>query len=95
MRNDMERKRDMGRHTKTLHIVADFLEIPMIQQNMVNAVVYSVTTETDCSYYNQKNHTIEMCKNKKFDKELKDKVVIIVSSLLKNHKALQDISQLW
>jgi hypothetical protein len=61
----------------------------MIQQEMVNAV----TTETECSYCKQKNHTIEMCKNKKFYKELKDKVTIIVPSLVKNHKALQDLLQ--
>ena len=32
-----------------------------------------------------------MCENRKFDRELKDKVVIIVSSLVKNHKAVQDL----
>ena len=34
-----------------------------------------------------------MCKNKKFDRELKDKVVIIVTSLVKNHTSLQDLLQ--
>jgi hypothetical protein len=34
-----------------------------------------------------------MCENKKFDRELKDKVVIIVPSLVKNHKTLQDLLQ--
>ncbi len=53
----MERKRDMGRHTKALHIVEDLLEIPMLQQNTVNAVAFSATTETDCSYCKQqKSH---------------------------------------
>ena len=47
LKNAMERKRDMGRHTKTLHIVAGLLVIPMIQQDMVNAVTYNATTETD------------------------------------------------
>ena len=32
-----------------------------------------------------------MCENRKFDRELKDKVVFIVSSLVKNHKSLQDL----
>ena len=93
MRNVMKRKRDMGRNTKTLHIVAGLLDIPMIQQEMTQTVTYNVTTETDCSYCKQKNHTIEMCKNRKFDRELKDKVAIIVPSLVKNHKALQDLLQ--
>ena len=83
----------MGRNTKTLHIVAGLLDIPMIQQDMAQAVTYNAATETDCSYCKQKNHTIEMCKNRKFDRELKDKVAIIVPSLVKNHKALQDLLQ--
>ena len=58
-KNAMERKRDIGRNTKTLHIVTDLLELPMIQQNMVNTVVYNATTETICSYCTQRNHTIE------------------------------------
>ena len=44
------KERDMGRHTKTLHIVAGLLDIPMIQKDMVNAVAYSAATETECSY---------------------------------------------
>ena len=44
-----------------------------------------------CSYCKQKNHTLEQCKLKKFDRELKDKVAILVSTLLKNHKTLQDL----
>ena len=83
----------MGRNTKTLHIVVSLVDIPMIQQDMINDVTYIATTETDCSYCKQKNHTIEMCKNKKFDRELKDKVSIIVSSLVKNHKDQQDLLQ--
>ena len=89
----MERKHDMGRHTKTLHIVVSLLDIPTIQQDMVNAVAYSAATETDCSNCKHKNRTIEMCKNKKFDRELKDKVANIVPSLVKNLKALQDLLQ--
>ncbi len=81
----------MGRNTKTLHIVVDLLDIPMIQQDMAHVVTYNAATETDCSYCKQKNHTSEMCKNEKFDRELKDKVVFIVSSLVKNHKVLQDL----
>ena len=34
-----------------------------------------------------------MCKKKKFDRELKDKVAIIVPSLVKTHKVLQDLLQ--
>ena len=93
MKNAMDRKRDMGRDTKTLHIVANLLDIPMAQQDMVKAVAYNTTLETDCSYCKQKNHTLEQCRWKKFDRELKDKVAILVPTLLKNHKALQDLLQ--
>ena len=78
MKNAMDRKRDMGRDTKTLHIVANLLDIPMIQQETPKAVAYNTTAETDCSYCKQKNHTLEQCRWKKFDRELKDKVVILV-----------------
>ena len=91
LKNAVDRKRDMGRNTKTLHIVATLLDIPMIQQETPKAVAYHTTAETDCSYCKQKNHTLEQCRWKKFDRELKDKVVILVSTLLKNHKALQDL----
>jgi hypothetical protein len=64
----------MGSNTRTLHIVTELLDIPMIQQDMVNATAYSATSETICSYCKQKNHTIEICVNKKFDRRLKDKV---------------------
>ena len=87
----MDRKRDMGRNTKTLHIVANLLDIPMIQQDRNKAVPYNTTTEMDCSYCKQKNHTLEQCRWKKFDRELKDKVAIVVPTLLKNHKPLQDL----
>ena len=56
-------------------------------------MAYSTTLETDCSYCKQKNHTLEQCRWKKFDRELKDKVAILVPTLLKNHKALQDLLQ--
>ena len=50
LKNTMERNRDMGRHTKTLHIVASLLDIQMIQQDMANVVDHSAATETECSY---------------------------------------------
>ena len=34
-----------------------------------------------------------MCVNRKFDRELKDKVAIIVPTLVTNHKALNDLLQ--
>ena len=82
----MERKRDMVRNTKTLHIVTDLLELPMIHQSTVNTVAYNATTEIICSHFKQKPHTIEMCVNRKFDSELQDKVTIIVTTFVKNHK---------
>jgi hypothetical protein len=57
MKNAMERKRDMGRNSKTLHIVANLLDIPLVQQDMTKAVAYNTTTEQECSYCKQKNHT--------------------------------------
>jgi hypothetical protein len=60
---------------------------------MTKAVAYNTTTEQECSYCKQKNHTLEQCRWKKFDRELKDKVAILVPTLLKNHKALQDLLQ--
>jgi hypothetical protein len=83
LKNAVDRKRDMGRNTKTLHIVANLLDIPMIQQETPKAVAYNTTAETDCSYCKQKNHTLEQCRWKKFDRELKDKVTILVPTLLK------------
>jgi hypothetical protein len=90
MRNAMVKRRDMGRNTRTLHIVTELVEIPMMMSNMISATAYSVTTETICSYCKQKNHTIEMCMNRKFDRELKDKVFIIVTTFVKNYKTLND-----
>jgi hypothetical protein len=93
MRNAMVRTRDTGRNTRTLHIVTELLEIPMMKQDMISATAYSATTETICSYCKQKSHTIEMCMNRKFDRELKDKVAIIVPTLVKNYKTLNDLLQ--
>ncbi len=93
MRNAMVRRREMGRNVRILHIVTELLEIPMIQQDMVNATAYSATSETICSYCKQKNHTIEMCVHKKFDRELKDKVAIIVPTLVENFETLNDLLQ--
>ena len=62
LKNTMDRKRDMGRNTKTLHIVSNLMDIPMIQQDMNKAVASNNSTETDCSYCKKKNHTLEQCK---------------------------------
>ena len=93
MRNAMVRRSDLGSDTRTLHIVTELLDIPMIQQDVVNATAYSATSETICSYCKQKNHTIEMCVNKKFDRRLKDKVSIIVSTLVENYETLNNLLQ--
>ena len=57
LKNTMDRKCDMGRNTKTLQIVANLLDIPMIPQDMSKDVAYNTTPETDCSYCKQKNHS--------------------------------------
>jgi hypothetical protein len=54
---------------------------------MVNDTAYNATSETICSYCKQ-NHTTEMCVNKKFDRRLKDKVSIIVPTLVEIYEAL-------
>jgi hypothetical protein len=41
----------------------------------------------------ESHHSTEMCMNKKFDRELKDKVAIIVPTLVKNYKTLNDLLQ--
>jgi hypothetical protein len=56
LKNAVDRKRDMVRNTKTLHIVANLLDIPMIQQETPKTVSYNTTAETDYSYCKQKNH---------------------------------------
>ena len=81
LKNAMERRRNMGRRANTLHIVAEMLDIPVTHQGTVNTVTYNATTETDCSYCKQGNHTIEMCRNRKFDREVKDKVAITCEEL--------------
>jgi uncharacterized coiled-coil protein SlyX len=93
LKNAMGRRRNMDRRADTLYIVAELLDIPVAHQGTVNAVTYNATTETDCSYCKQGNHTLEMCRNRKFDREVKDKVAIIVPSLVKSYKALHDLLQ--
>ena len=49
LKNAIHRKRDLGRNTKTLDIVVNLLDIPIIPQDMNKAVVNNTTTEIDCS----------------------------------------------